>query len=199
MEAAVARVGVFGSATGAQHKAGHAGARPVVGQAARDGVARAAMGAVDEGVAPAPVVNIEKLGKAGVANPHVGADGGGNRTFGARQDHEIPARVVGRNHLGLDGIHPRQRWRLAGEALRKGIHQRLAAFNLDLHPATIVAHPADKAERVGETIHKGPEAHSLDHATHAQAAGNTGRINNNQHGRFRLSRHVRHPAPLRGL
>ena len=182
MEAPVARVAVFGIAAGALGKGRHAGARPVVGQAAGDGVARAAVGAVDEGVAPAPVLRVEKFGQARRTHAHVRPDGGGDNPLHARQDLEAPARVVGRNHFRLDGIHSCQGRRLAGEALGESIEDRLTALDLDLYPAPVIAHPAHQPEAVGETVDEGPEAHALHHAAHTQAAGHAGRINDHQHG-----------------
>ena len=80
-------------------EAGHAGARPVVRQAAGDGVARPAVGAVDEGVAPAPVVGVEQLGEARRADADVrdrmAVATARRRWAGSR----ITAPVVGRDHL----------------------------------------------------------------------------------------------------
>jgi hypothetical protein len=190
-------------AAGTQHKAGHAGAaRGRRAGCAADGVARAAMGAVDEGVAPAPVVTDRKVSvrQAGQIAPRPG-----------RWPWQPPFGTFGRitksrrawsGGLGLS-MESTARQRVAPRSARhcvNAFHQRLAAFNLRSPPrhhryAPSRSRPSELAKRYT----KGRKAHALDHATHAQAAGNTGRINNNQHGRFRLSRHVRHPAPLRGL
>ena len=56
METAVARVVVFVRAVRAEGETRHGGLRPVIGQRAGDGVAGAAMGAVEEGIAPAAVL-----------------------------------------------------------------------------------------------------------------------------------------------
>ena len=55
VEAAVRRGFVFGAAVVAERKISHRGVGPVVGHGRDDGVARAALGAIDEGVAAAPL------------------------------------------------------------------------------------------------------------------------------------------------
>ncbi len=67
VEAAVERVLVLRPAGRAEREAGHRRARAVVGDAAHDREARAAVGAVDERVAEAAVARVAQLGQAGVA------------------------------------------------------------------------------------------------------------------------------------
>ena len=62
--AAVLLAGVLGRAAGAHGKGGHGRERAVVGEVVDDGEARAAVGAVDEGVAVAPVLWVEQLCQA---------------------------------------------------------------------------------------------------------------------------------------
>ena len=84
VEAPVARVVVLGRAGVAHGEAGHGGGGPVVGDAQRDGEARAAVGAVGEGVAVAAVGRVGELGRAGRAGGQVGADGDARRAAGRR-------------------------------------------------------------------------------------------------------------------
>ena len=70
VKAAVGGIAVFALAIRAERKRREAGLRPVVGQRARDRVARPAVGAGDEGMAPAAARRVEHLGET------VGADGG---------------------------------------------------------------------------------------------------------------------------
>ena len=65
---------VLAQALRALRERGHAGLRAVVGQGAGQRVARAALRAVDEGVAVAPVGGVEQLGQAVVAGGGVGRD-----------------------------------------------------------------------------------------------------------------------------
>ena len=82
VEAAVERVVVFGLAGGAHFEARHGGLRAVVGNAAGDGVARAAVGAVEKGIAIAAVGGREQFAQA------IGAGGGvgGNSCRDAAED-----------------------------------------------------------------------------------------------------------------
>ena len=59
----VDRVFVLAAATSAHFEAGHGRIRPVVRQTVDEGVARAALGAIDEWVAVAPFAGIVHLGK----------------------------------------------------------------------------------------------------------------------------------------
>ncbi len=77
MEAPVERVGVFAPAVRAHLELAHGRVWPVVGNVEDDGEARAAVGAVGEGVQMTPVVGVEKLGKAGRASSEIGQYGGG--------------------------------------------------------------------------------------------------------------------------
>jgi hypothetical protein len=64
VEAAIARVLVFGPAAFAHLEAGHRGERAVIWDAAHDREAGAAVGAVHEWMAEAPAPRIEQLGEA---------------------------------------------------------------------------------------------------------------------------------------
>ena len=72
VEAAVERVGVFGGATLAHGEILHGRARAIVGQRVDDREARPAIGTVDEGIAEAAVVRVEKLRRAVVAGGQIG-------------------------------------------------------------------------------------------------------------------------------
>ena len=72
MEAAVSWVCVLRCAGSAHGKARHGGGGAIVGDVLNDGVARAAVGAVGERVAVAPVVGVAEVAPAGVAGACVG-------------------------------------------------------------------------------------------------------------------------------
>ena len=72
VEAAVERVGIFGGATLAHGEILHGRARAIVGQRVDDREARPAIGTVDEGIAEAAVVRVEKLRRAVVAGGQIG-------------------------------------------------------------------------------------------------------------------------------
>ena len=73
VKAAVERIVVFGLAGRAHCELRHRGLRPVVGNAARDGEARAAVGAVEEGIAIAAVVRTKSSRRQ---SAHVAASAG---------------------------------------------------------------------------------------------------------------------------
>ena len=69
--AAVFDVVVFPVAVRAHGEGAHGGLRPVVGDVLDDGKARAAVGAVDEGVAIAPVPGVQQLPQAVVTDADI--------------------------------------------------------------------------------------------------------------------------------
>ena len=71
VEAAVRRGFVFGAAVVTERKISHRGVGPVVGHGRDDGVARAALGAIDKGVAVAPLSWIVQLFHAVVTGVQV--------------------------------------------------------------------------------------------------------------------------------
>jgi len=76
VEAAVGGVVVFSLAGGAHGERGHGGLGAVVGDAAGDGEARAAVGAVEERVAVAAVGEVEEFAEAVGASGGVGGNAG---------------------------------------------------------------------------------------------------------------------------
>ena len=74
MEAPVERIGIFLRTGGTHGKDIHRGGGPIVGKALDDGEARAAVGAVDEGVVVTAVRGVEKLAEAVGAGSDVGRD-----------------------------------------------------------------------------------------------------------------------------
>ena len=76
VEAAVGRIGVVAGAVRAHRERRHRSLRAVVGQRARQRIARAAMGAVDQRIAEEAARRIEQLLEAGLADGGVGADAG---------------------------------------------------------------------------------------------------------------------------
>ena len=145
MKAAIGGIAVFALAVRAERKRRQAGLRPVVGQSARHRVARAAMGAGDEGVAPASPGGIEQLGQAVGADGGVVADGRGARwpptAFGDGEVRAVPAAVT---------VAHRRRPRAPAAALRAQSFSRKSgdplALGGDLHARGVVAHPAGQAE-----------------------------------------------------
>jgi hypothetical protein len=120
VEAAVAGVLVFRAAGGAHLERRHGGLRPVIGQPVEDRQPRAAMGAIGEGVAMAPVGRVADFAQA------IGAGGGIGRDAGARAhafgggDEEARGRSAKHMRGGLDRVDPRQGRGLGGEVVEEG-------------------------------------------------------------------------------
>lgn len=169
METPIRRIVVFAPAVRTHGEGRHAGVRPVVGQVARQGVARAAVRAVDEGMAPAPVGGIEQLGEA------VRAGGGIRRHRGIRRAVETDfyleaAHVARRRFRRLHGRHAGQRRRFGLEPRDEILDRRHGALHLDVHALAVVAHPAGEVQFLRQAIDEGPEADALHLPAHADAA-----------------------------
>ncbi len=186
METPVSRMTVLGLATRTLLESGHAGTCPVIGERPGDRVARATMGAIDEGITPAAVIGIEQLGETRRAHRHVRAYSRGHRALHTGQNHKTLARQVGRNDLRFNHIHPGKGRRLRGKALGEGVKHRLTTVDLDFHTPAVVAHPPGETKMRGKAIHKGPKTHPLHHATNPQTSGDSGWIDKHQHGLLTL-------------
>ena len=171
VEAAVGRVVVLGLAGRAHPKPAIVVERPVVGDAADDREARAAVGAVDERVAVAAVGGVEQLGQA------VGA-GGRCRARPARRAR----RRAGLARISKPPLAGRARARVRdtrstaasggasrGRRSRNASTARGLALHLEQHAVLVVEHEARQPELARQPVHVGPEADALDDALHACA------------------------------
>ena len=169
VEAAVRRVLVLGGAVLAHGEAAHRGVGPVVGQAHGDREARAAVGAVDEGIAAPPVGRVEQLGQAVVTDGEVGRDerAGRRRRVGSRRWRTparrsgAPARARRRRHAPRGA--PR---RPVGRGTRRAA---AGPLDLDEDAVGVVADVAGQAERGGQAVDEGPEPDPLDQTGHPDA------------------------------
>ena len=137
-------------ARGAHREGGHRRLRAVVGDAAHDREARAAVRAVDERVAVAAVGRVEQLGEAVGAGRGVGGDERvGVAAGGAGDDRE--AALAGGRHAR--GRHAPTRAsggaRPASAATNRSTSAR-GALDLDLDPVHVVAHEAGQAVLLGQ-------------------------------------------------
>ena len=158
----VRRVVVLGPAGRAHREAGHCGVRPVVGDVAHDREAGAAVGAVGERVAKAPVGGVEQLGEAVGAGGAVGRDRGARLAAGrALPDREAElAELLER--LGHHPLDRGERRRLGGQAGEEALDRLARGLDLDHHAARVVQHVAGEPHLVGQPVHVGAEAHALD-------------------------------------
>ena len=167
MEAAVGRVGVFGSAFGAHREPLHARVWAVVGQLLYDGEARSAIGAVDERVAVTSIRRVEKLRQAVVAGREVRAHEGRLLrpiVIGGADGEVLEA--LGGDLVQMDALDPCGGGSLLGNAHDKGPHLRLTPLGHAAHAIGAVQHPALHARLRGQTIDEGAKAHTLDDSSH---------------------------------
>jgi len=165
MEAAVPRVGIVGGTGRAHRETRHGGPPPVVRQAAGDRVARAALGAVGEGVAEKPAGGIEQLGQAVRAGRGIWHNAGRSTTAGAGADRETG--IAGRGQsLDRQCVDPGE-WRRFCRKPRYEVGDA-AAFDLDRHAVGTVAYEAGKTGFRGEPMHERAHANALDRSAQPQ-------------------------------
>jgi hypothetical protein len=164
VEAAVERIRVLAGAGGAHPEGRHGGGGPVVGDAERDGEARAAGGAVRERVPVAAVARVGELAQAVGAGGEVRRDG--HPPLGraaARLDLEGAERLD-RDGLGAQRRDHRRLRPLGAQACLEDVERGRAPERLDGHAGRVVSHPSAEAERVREPVDEGPEPHALHRA-----------------------------------
>jgi hypothetical protein len=142
MKAAAVRALVFAATGRAQQEGQHAGVGAVVGQAVGNGVARAAIGTVDKGVAIAAVAGVEQLGEAGRTGGAVCRQACLGGAAAAAADFKA---VFIRQRVQLALLHAvdlRQRWQILLQMLLEGIQLAAAALQLDGDAFAGVEHKA---------------------------------------------------------
>ncbi len=123
VEAPVARLLVLAAAVGAEREAAHRRVRPVVRQRADDGEARAAVRAVQEGIAIPAIGRVVQLGEAVVARREVGKDRDALRAT-ARALSDLEREETRRFEPGgRDAPHDGARRRLGLEARAERLEQ----------------------------------------------------------------------------
>ena len=119
VKAAIERVVVFGLALGAHGKDGHRGLRPVVGNAAGDGEARSAVGAVEKRIAVAAVGGIKQFAKAVGAGGGIGGNAGAYLSEHLAGDDAEAGLTCGSKIASSDGIDARQRRSFGGQTRKE--------------------------------------------------------------------------------
>ncbi len=160
----VVGVAVFLGTARTQREAVHRRARPVVGEAGDDRVARAAVGAGDEGVPEPTVGRIVHLRHTGGAGGGVGRDQGHPRLVEVGLDDAEPLEAVPaveRCAAAHERQHHRQRRRVGHEAATEVGQLRRRPLGLDHHPAGVIRDGAPHPEGEGEPMHEGSEPDPL--------------------------------------
>ena len=167
VEAAVEGVVVLGLAGGTHGEDGHGGLRPVVGDAASDGEARTAVGAVEEGITVAAVGGIEELAETVGTGGGIGRNAGGNLAFDfAGDDAESPI-ASWRQVANGDGVDAGEGRNFDAEAVQECFDACGRAFNLDQDAFGVVSDGAGEGFFCSEAVDEGAKAHALDNAADA--------------------------------
>ena len=161
VEAPVRRVLVLRAAGGAHLEAGHRRMRAVVGDVAHDREARAAVRAVGERVAKAPVGRIEQLGQAVGTGRAVGADRGARLAARRALADREAALAELLDLLGDDPLDRRERWRLDRKPREEALHRLGRRLDLDHHAARVVQDVAGDTELAGEPVDVGAKSDPL--------------------------------------
>jgi hypothetical protein len=118
-----------------------------------------------------PVIRIEELAQAGVADSEVGHDArGGMGALPALPDAEA-AHVHGLAGAHVDGGDLRRRRRFAPQRAQERIQRARRTLDVNLDPVLAVGHPAGQGVRACQSQHERPEAHALDGSGDAHRAG----------------------------
>ena len=169
VEASIGGVGVLRPAAPAHLEVDHRGAGTVVGDAGHDGVARAAIRAVGEGVAEAAILGVEDLPEAIAARRHVGGNERRCRRLGrARPDDEI--RLVAEcEALDVNRADTGQRWRSGAEALGEGSDRLRWALHLDRHARRVRCGTSRRVPTGGPGPRRRAGTYPLDDSGHQKA------------------------------
>ena len=160
--AAVFDVVIFPLAVRAHGKAAHGGQRAVVGQVPHDGEARAAVGAVEKGIAVAPVLRVEKLAPAVVTEADVRRDEGVAFPLDqARQDREALAAFHLAAPARFDPIDHGELRRLVRQLVQKALQRGALPLELQQHAGGAVADRAAQPELPHLPVHEGAETDAL--------------------------------------
>jgi hypothetical protein len=181
VEAPVQRIGVFAQALRALGEWRHAGLCAVVGQGARQRVARPALRAVDEGIAVAPVGGIEQFGQAVVAGRRVGRDCRRDTAGAAGEDAEVVLPVDAAAGGGLDALDACQRRGVGLQSLLEPRQHGRGALDFERHAFGVVEDPAGQAQLVRQAIDERAEADTLHRAAYADRAPLDGGFGRGQH------------------
>ena len=165
MVAPVLNIMILPVAIRAHGKAGHRGLGPVIGDVFNNGKAWAAVGAVDEGIAVAPVPGVTQFPQAVLTDANVRRDQGvaeflplaltNLKAFVAPQFRGI-RRFHALNHGQYRGLFRQHH--------HKALQRRALSLQLQLHAGGGVFYVAAEAAAAHQLMHKRPEAHALHNA-----------------------------------
>eukprot|EP00825_Cyclidium_porcatum_P012782 TRINITY_DN16687_c0_g1_i1.p2 TRINITY_DN16687_c0_g1~~TRINITY_DN16687_c0_g1_i1.p2 ORF type:complete len:426 (+),score=47.11 TRINITY_DN16687_c0_g1_i1:3-1280(+) len=162
METPVQGVLVLRAAGLAHHEAPHGGVRTVVGERLDDREARAAVGAVREGVAVASIRGVEDLRQTVRAGGDVREDEGRRPAAVAVALPDLEAVVAdGIEKRGLEAVNRGDRGLVTADCREEALQSFARALHLDLHALEGIDDPAFETVLEGQAVDEGPEAHAL--------------------------------------
>ena len=160
--AAILDVVVFPVAVGAHRELTHARERPVVGHVFNNRKARSAVGAVDEGIAVAPVTRTQQLAAAVVAQGDIRRDQRIAHALGpALEDAKIRKMPQLVEIFGLNVLDHGQHRRTVGQFLDKALERRPLALQLQLDAGGCILDRAGQSGIPDLLMNEGAEAHAL--------------------------------------
>ena len=150
VKAAVTRIVVFPRTSRAQCETRHAGVGAVIGQGGGNGVAGAAMRAVDEGITVTAIIRIEQFTQTVTTCGRIWRDLGADCTNLTDGNQKGGFLAMGDLFADAEVINPGQRWWLL-QGIEEVIQRGRGALNLDTHSCAIVT---DKTAQL--TFHRQP-------------------------------------------
>ncbi|MPM33510.1 hypothetical protein SDC9_80086 [bioreactor metagenome] len=160
MKAAVCRIVIFALAGCALDKLPHARVYTVIGNILHDGEPRTAVGAVDEGVAIAPVGGVKQFPPAVVAQRNIGRDQRAALASLAGTDGEAALARYG-DDAPFDGRNPGERRGVLLQRTQKFLAVSGGSFNLQVDAEACVLYKSGKVVRRRLSKQKGTEADTL--------------------------------------
>ena len=160
--AAVFDVVVFPCTVGAHGEAAHGGQRAVVRHVPHDGEARAAVGAVDEGIAVTPVLRVQQLAAAVLTECDVRRDERVALMLDqARQDHKALIPLQPAAPAGLDLLDHGELRGPARQLFQKALERGALPLELQHHAGGAVADRTAQPVLTRLPVHEGAEADAL--------------------------------------
>ena len=174
--AAVFNVVIFPFAVRAHGEAPHGGQRPIVGHVPHDGEARAAVGAVDEGVAVSPVLRVQQLPFTVLTEADVRRDEGvALALHKARQDRKARHPPERQPPMGFDAVDDGELRRAFRQRVQKALERGALALQLQHDAGGAVADRAAQAVFVHQPVHEGAKANALHDAVYVDPHALQGR------------------------
>jgi hypothetical protein len=172
MEAAVRGIIVLSLALATHDKVAHGGQRAIVGDVLNDSEARAAICAVDEGVAKAPILRVKQLLQAVVANTDVWGDQGVRSGLARAVNDPEPDVVLDGDLVLGDAFNVGQRWSLGGQFSLKFVQSAGRSLNFHEDAAAVIADEPGQTMPESQIVDEGTKSDALDNACHSQAITN---------------------------